>query len=71
MLIISILLVFSVDLSCADGLNPQSAPAAGDAITAEEPYTIRWEPGTDGPVSIALKWDNESFSSISGTLSFA
>ncbi|KAF2661202.1 hypothetical protein K491DRAFT_674175 [Lophiostoma macrostomum CBS 122681] len=61
---IYILLACSVDLTRADGLNPQSAPAAGDMLIAEEPYTIQWEPGTDGPVSIGLKWNDDSWSEI-------
>ena len=71
MLTIYILLALSVDLACADGLNPQSAPAAGDVIITEEPYTIQWEPGTDGPVNIGLKFNDEFFSSITGTLFFS
>lgn len=43
----------------ADGLNPQSHPAAGEIIEVGKPYTIVWTPGTTGNVSIVLKANSD------------
>lgn len=53
----------------ADGHNPMSAPAAGEVVEAEKPYTIEWDPGTPGPVSINLHFGDTSAVPIVGECS--
>jgi hypothetical protein len=43
-----------------------SAPRAGSVVEAEKPYTIRWRPGTPGPVKIELHYAETAYVNITG-----
>lgn len=53
-IIVTLIIAIATELVRSDGLNPISAPLANEAVPVEKPYTIRWSPGTPGPVDIRL-----------------
>ncbi|KAF2830026.1 hypothetical protein CC86DRAFT_403351 [Ophiobolus disseminans] len=53
-----------VNLVRSDGRNPISAPRAGATVPAETSYTIRWSPGTPGPVKIELHYADTAYINI-------